>query len=449
MFPSIAFSQVAEIDEYVTDEMSRSHIPGLAIAVVRDGNVVLAKGYGVASLELQTPVTPQTIFEAGSIGKQFTATGIMLLAQSGKLHIDDKIAKYLGDVPAAWSDITIRHLLTHTAGLTDYPNDFDQHRDYTEDELLKIIEAQPLAFKPGERCQYSNIGYVTLGILIHRVTGAFYGELLNEKIFIPSGMTTARIISEAAIIPNRAAGYIVHDGRLLNQPWVSPSLNRTADGSLYMTVLDLAKWDAALAGGKLLPAPMLEQMWTAVRLNSGTTAPYGFGWFVMKANGHRLIEHEGAWQGFNANISRYVDDKLTVIVMANLKSAKTQMMSHVIAGMYLPAVAPPRYRAIEDKEPVVTKMVAAVMHDIANGTADQNLFAPAARAAFFPGTATMYRDYLKPIGEPTKVRLVERTDVPEGRRYRYEFAYSSVTLLVSVTFNGDGKIAALTAVDNY
>jgi D-alanyl-D-alanine carboxypeptidase len=300
------------------------------------------------------------------------------------IHLDDKIAKYLGDVPAAWSDITIRH-----------------------------------------------------------------GDLLKEKIFMPSGMSTARIISEAAIIPNRAAGYIVYDGRLMNQPWVSPTLNRTADASLYMTVLDLAKWDAALSGGVLLPKPMLEQMWTAVRLNDGTTAPYGFGWFVMNANGHRLIEDEGAWQGFNANISRYVDDKLTVIVMANLKSAKTQMMSHVIAGMYLPAVAPSRYRAIEDKEPAVTKMVAAVMHDIANGTADQNLFAPAARAAFFPSTAKAYREYLKPIGEPAKIRLVERTDVPEGHRYRYEFTYSSVTLLVSVTLNEDGKIAALTAVDNY
>jgi CubicO group peptidase (beta-lactamase class C family) len=449
LLPSAGFSQGAEVDEYVRAEMSRAHVPGLALAVVRNGRVVLAKGYGVASLELPVPVTPETIFQSGSIGKQFTATAVMLLARSGQLHLDDKIAKYLGGVPATWSDITVRHLLTHTAGLTDFPKDFNQHGDYTEEELLKIIEAQPPAFKPGERWEYSNAGYVTLGILIHHVTGAFYGELLREKIFIPAGMSTARVISEAAIIPNRAAGYVVDEGRLMNQPWVSPSLNRTADGSLYVSVLDLAKWDAALSGGGLLPAAALEQMWTPVRLNDGTAAPYGFGWFVMNANGHRLIEHEGAWQGFNANISRYVDDKLTVIVMANLKSAKTQMMSHVIAGMFLPPVAPPRYRAIEDKEPAVTKMVAEVMHGIANGTVDQNLFAPAARAAFFPDTAKVYREYLKPIGEPVTIRLVERTDVPEGRQYRYEFAYGSVMLLVTVTLNEDRRIARLTAVDNY
>jgi D-alanyl-D-alanine carboxypeptidase len=449
LLPSTGFAQNAEIDEYVSAEMSREHVPGLALAVVRNGEVVLAKGYGVASLELPVPVTPQTIFQAGSIGKQFTATAVMLLAQGGQLYLDDKIGKYLGDVPATWGDITIRHLLTHTAGLADYPKDFNQRADYSETELLKIIEAQPPAFQPGQRWQYSNTGYVTLGILIHRVTGAFYGEMLKEKIFIPAGMSTARVISEAAIIPNRAAGYVINEGRLINQPWVSPTLNRTADGSLCMSVLDLAKWDAALSGGTRFPPAMIEQMATPVRLNDGTTAPYGFGWFVMNANGHRLIEHEGAWQGFNANISRYVDDKLTVIVMANLKSAKTQMMSHVIAGMYVPAVAPPRYRAIEDNEPAVTKMVADVMHGIADGTVDQNLFAPATRAAFFPGTAKVYRDYLKPIGEPAKIRLVERTDVPQGRQYRYEFVYGSVTLLVSVTLNKDHQIAGLTAVDNY
>ncbi len=437
------------LDEYVAGEMTRSHVPGVAVAVVRNGSVIFAKGYGMANVELRVPVTPQTVFQSGSIGKQFTATAVMMLAESGKLQLDDPIAKYLGDVPPAWKDITIRQLLSHTSGLTDYPAGFDMRRDYTEEQLLEIIEAQPLAFKPGERWAYSNAGYVTLGILIHRVTGKFYGDFLKEKIFTPAGMTTARIISEPAIIPDRAAGYVWYDGRLLNQPWISPTLNRTADGSLYLTVLDLAKWDAALYGDTLLPQSVLARMWTPARLNDGTTATYGFGWFVMNANGHRLIEHEGAWQGFNANISRYVDDKLTVIVMANLKGARTQMMSHVIAGMVLPAVAPPRYQAIEDTEPQVTKMVAQLLHDLAAGSADPQRFAPAARAEFFPATAKMYGDYLRPIGDPLQVQLVERTDVAEGSRYRYEFTYKSVTLLVSVTLTKDGKIAALTAADNY
>lgn len=438
-----------QIDEYVRAEMEKEHIPGVAIAVVENGKLTHAKGYGVASLELRVPVTPETVFQSGSIGKQFTATAVMMLVQSGKMALDEKVSTYLGEVPDSWKSITVRHLLTHTSGLTDYPKGFDQRRDYTEDELLKIIESEPLAFAPGERWEYSNAGYVTLGILIHRVTGEFYGNFLAERVFKPLGMSTARVISEAVIVPNRAAGYIFYQGSLINQPWVAPTLNRTADGSLYLTVLDLAKWDAALKGDALLPHAALEKMWTPVKLNDGKAAPYGFGWFITTANGHRLIEHEGAWQGFNANISRYADDRLTVIVMANLKSAKTQMMSHRIAGMVLPAVAPPHYEAIDDREPAVTRRITDLMRQLTSGSADPSAFTPAARAAFFPATAAMFEGYLKPIGEPVKVQLVERGSAPEGRVYRWEFTYKSVTLLVSATLDKNGKIAALTAADNY
>jgi CubicO group peptidase (beta-lactamase class C family) len=439
----------SKIDDYVRSEMDKGHIPGLALAVVKNGKVVFAKGYGIASLELPVPLSLETVFQAGSIGKQFTATAIMMLVEEGRIRLDDRIGTYLGPVPAAWKDITVRHLLTHTSGLTGYPRDFDQRRDYTEDELLRIIEAQPLAFAPGERWEYSNAGYVTLGVLIHRVTGVFYGDFFREKLFKPLGMTTARIISEAAIIPNRAAGYIVYNGRIVNQPWIAPTLNRTADGSLYVTVLDLAKWDAALYGDTLLRRPTLEQMWTPVILNDGTPAPYGFGWYVTKANGHRLIEHEGAWQGFNANISRYPDDKITVIVMANIKSARTQMISHRIAGMYEPTVAPRYYSAIADREPAVTKMITDLMGSLASGTADPNLFSLAARDTFFPATANMYSSYLKPLGENPRVQLVERSTVPEGVLYRYEVSYMSVTLLVSATLDKDRQIVSLNAVDNY
>jgi D-alanyl-D-alanine carboxypeptidase len=423
----------SQIDDYVRAEMEKQHIPGVAVAIVENGTLTYAKGYGVASLELPVAVTPETVFQSGSIGKQFTATAVMMLVESGKIALDDPIGKYIAGVPPSWNGITIRHLLMHTSGLSGYPAGFDQRRDYTEEELLKIIESEPLAFQPGERFEYSNTGYVTLGVLIHRVTGQFFGDFFKEKIFKPLGMTTARVMSEAAIIPNRAAGYIVYDGRIINQLWISPTLNRTADAGLYLTVLDLAKWDAALDGETLLKRATLEQMWAS--------PPYGFGWFVTTANKHRLIEHEGAWQGFNANISRYVDDKLTVIVMANLKSAKTQMMSHRIAGIVLPAVAPPHYDAIEDKEPQITKMVADVMQQIAAGKADP--------AMLPPDKASMYESYLKPLGEPARIQLVERTTSPEGRVYRYEFSYKTVTLLVSATLNNEGKIVALTAADNY
>ena len=237
------------------------------------------------------------------------------------------------------SFITLRHLLTHTSGMTDYPRDFDLRRDYTEDELYQRIKTIPLAFQPGEKWSYSNLAYVMLGILIHKVSGKFYGDFLQERIFKPLGMTTARVINEDDIVPNRAAGYRVVNGQIKNQTWVSPSLNTTADGALYMTIYDMAKWDAALYTEKLLKKSSLEQMWTPVKLNDGKTHPYGFGWGLGEVRGHRIIEHGGAWQGFKAQISRYIDDKTTIILFANQIRANQTKLAHGVAAIINPDLA--------------------------------------------------------------------------------------------------------------
>jgi CubicO group peptidase (beta-lactamase class C family) len=327
----------ASVDRYIHAEMQREKIPGLALLVSRDGNIVLAKGYGLANIELQVPVKPETVFQSGSMGKQFTATAVMMLVEEGKIALDDPISKYIQGAPASWNDVTIRELLTHTAGFTDYPDKFDFRRDYTEAQLLKIVEGIPLAFPPGTNWSYSNLGYLTLGILIHQVTGKFYGDFLQERIFEPLGMSTTRIISEADIVPNRAAGYRLVKGELKNQEWVSPTLNTTADGALYFSILDLAKWDAALYTEKLLKRASLDEMWTVVKLKNGkpNSDDYGFGWEMWTKNGHRIIGHGGSWQGFRTHISRYVDDKLTVVVLANLDSANPGKITDHVAGMYL------------------------------------------------------------------------------------------------------------------
>ena len=326
------------VDNFVHSEMKRQQIPGVSLLVARDGKIIRAQGYGLSNVELQVPVRPETIFQSGSVGKQFTATAVMMLVEQGKVALDDPISKYLRNGPPVWDRVTIRQLLSHTAGFTDYPESFDLRRDWTEDELLKTIAGIPLAFEPGTKFAYSNLGYVTLGILIHRVTGAFYGDFLQQRIFQPLGMSTTRIISEADIVPNRAAGYRLVKGELKNQEWVSPALNTTADGSLYFSTLDLAKWDAALYTERLLPRARLEEMWTPAKLANGqpNSGRYGFGWFVQEVQGHRLIEHEGAWQGFKTAISRYVNDKLTVVVLTNLAEAEPYTIAHGVAAFYIP-----------------------------------------------------------------------------------------------------------------
>ncbi|MGH9710190.1 MAG: serine hydrolase domain-containing protein, partial [Candidatus Acidiferrales bacterium] len=274
---SIACAQTAttapanNVDSYVLQAMHEQKIPGLALAVVHDGKIVKAKGYGLADIELNVPVMPQTVFESGSIGKQFAATAVMMLVEEGKIGLNDKITKYFPDAPASWRDITVRNLLSHTSGIKNYTEgkEVDYRKDYTEDELLKIAESTPLDFAPGTGWNYSNTGFVVLGILIHKVTGEFYGDFLQQRIFRPLGMDTTRIISETDIIRNRASGYRLVKGEWKNQDWVSPSLNTTADGSLYFSVLDLAKWDAALYTDKLLKRASLDQMWTIAKLNNG------------------------------------------------------------------------------------------------------------------------------------------------------------------------------------
>jgi CubicO group peptidase (beta-lactamase class C family) len=296
----------ATVADYVNAEMQRQHIPGLSLLVVKDGTTVLAQGFGLSNVELQVPVKPETVFQSGSMGKQFTAMAVMMLVEEGKVGLDDPLTKYFPEAPAAWKEVTVRELLSHTAGFGDYPKDFDLQKDRTEDEEVKIVEGIPLAYAPGTSWEYSNLGYLTLGVLIHRVTGEFYGDFLQQRIFKPLEMNTARIISEADIVPNRAAGYRLVKGALKNQEWVAPAVNTTADGSLYFSILDLAKWDAALNTEKLLKKSSLDLMWTPVKLKNGqpNKGDYGFGWFVEQRHGHRCIRHDGAWQGFETTIDR-------------------------------------------------------------------------------------------------------------------------------------------------
>jgi CubicO group peptidase (beta-lactamase class C family) len=331
------------VAQFVRAQMEKQRIPGLALLVSRNGEPIRLEGYGLSNVELKVPAKPETIFQSGSVGKQFTATAMMMLVEAGKIGLGDPLTKYFPEAPASWTHVSVRELLSHTGGFTDYPQDFDMRKDYSEDQLLRMVEAIPLAYPPGTNWSYSNLGYLTLGILIHRVTGEFYGDFLQERIFKPLKMSTTRIINEADIIPNRSAGYRLDKGDLKNQEWVSPSLNTTADGSLYFSILDLAKWDAALYTEKLLKRSTLEQMWTVATLRDGkpNSGQYGYGWFVKIKKDRRVVEHEGQWQGFETQISRYVDDGLTVVVLTNLGDAEPERIADGVAAIYLSKKAAP------------------------------------------------------------------------------------------------------------
>ena len=449
------FAAPDKIDEYITTEMKREHIPGLALGVYRRGDIVRAQGYGLANVELNVPVKPETIFQSGSIGKQFAATAIMMLVEEGKVNLEDSVTKYFDHAPDIWKPVKIKNLLSHTSGLAEYESDertkpgapFYLRLDWTEDQLFDKIAALPMDFQPGGKWRYTNTNYVILGMLIHKVTGQFYGDYLAQRIFRPLGMTATRIISERDIIPNRSSGYELVKGELKNQEWVSPTFNSTADGALYFNVLDLAKWDAALYTEKLINKASLDRMWTVFPLNDGkpNSGHYGFAWAIDEVNGHRVIEHGGAWQGFTASIARYVDDGLTVVVLTNLDAAHARpgKIAHQVAGLYNGALMPPHAKAIDDTEPKLTAFVRATLERIAAGSPDSESFTPEARAFFFPKRIDDVRAVLEDQGAIQGFEVILRNDKGDEPVRRYRLIASQGSALFTIRFSKDGKIAGL------
>ena len=334
------------VDDIVRASMQAEGVPGVSIAIVRKGNIIKATGYGVANLELNVPVTSQSAFEIGSITKQFTAAALMLLAEDGKITLDDPITKYFPQTAQYWNAVTIRHLLTHTAGLPDIWGDTEEtlyskgivdfRRDYTEDELVQIYAARPLEFSPGTKWSYCNSCYQVLGFLIHSVSGQTYDAFLSARIFKPLGMDATRASSWTDVIANRATGYEPLHGEFKNREWVSPTLFFTADGGLVSTVEDMARWDAALYDEHPLTRAQREAMWTPAPITLGTMRPYGMAWRINDVNGHRLIWHVGAGFGFSAIFSRYVDDGLTIIALTNVGEFDVRKLAGSIASLYLP-----------------------------------------------------------------------------------------------------------------
>ena len=328
-------AQTDRVDDVITAEMRRQNIPGLSLAVLEGGRIIKAKGYGVADIARQTPATPKTVYKIASVSKQFIATGIMLLVQERRLGIDDPIGKFLDGAPAAWNGITIRHLLTHTSGLVREAPGFDPHKVQDDADVIRTAYPLPLRFAPGERWEYSNLGYFVLAEVIRRVSGQPWDEYLTDKVFRASGMNVTRTTSTRDSVPNRAVGYRDNDRLLVATDW--PALRPS--GAFLSTVLDLARWDSVLHTSDVLRDSTRRQMWEPVRLNDGTSYRYGFGWQVDSLGGHRMVHHAGGMPGFRAGFARFVDQRLTVIVLMNLDDVDLGSIVAGVARLYLPAAA--------------------------------------------------------------------------------------------------------------
>jgi CubicO group peptidase (beta-lactamase class C family) len=276
--------------------------PGAAVAVVRDGNVVLMKAYGMADVEKGISNSPSTIFRLGSVTKSFTAIAVLQLVEDGKLRLEDPLSKYLEGFPRG-DEIRISNLLSHTAGLPDF----------TPYEELK---KRPLEFDPGSRINYSNSGYFVLGHIIEKVSGQPWDEYLRDHVFTPSGMKHSGY-DKSKTLDGRATGYLVEDDRLYHAVAADDALGAYAAGGLYSTVEDLSRWEQALAAGKLVRKETLEMASTPFTLAGGRRARYGLGFMTATHRGLEEVGHGGDITGFNTYVARYPRERFAVIVLSN------------------------------------------------------------------------------------------------------------------------------------
>ena len=294
-------------------------VPGASLLVVRDGQVALAKGYGLANLERHEAVTPETNFRLASLSKQFTATAIMLLVADGRLRYDDSVSTLVAGLPAFARGVTVRHLLNHTSGLPDYEDfvpDTQTAQVHDADVPALISHASGMKFAPGTHYAYSNTGYCLLALVVEHVTGKRFADVLRERIFTPLGMSNTMAREPNTVIPHRAYGYAVEPAgvRLTDQSNTSATLG---DGGIYSNVVDLAKWDRALARHTLVSADAQRLAWTPPALPDTAVTEYGFGWFIGKAHGTTRQWHHGESRGFTNFILRYPDRRLTVVILTN------------------------------------------------------------------------------------------------------------------------------------
>ena len=438
------------VDNFIARQMQARRIPGLSLGVVKNGELVLAKGFGQATLEWKAPAAPETVYLLASMTKPFTATAIMMLAAEGRLKLDDPIVSYVAGAPGSWSGITLRHLLTHTAGLKDrfeLTPDGRMFMDYSTPQMLDAAMKTPVDAAPGTKWQYSDQGYFLLGVAIEKASGLSYGPFLRDRVFVPLGMTSTSVHDWRAIVPNRADGYALAGDTVIG------SRRRYQFGlvshyGVQSTIRDLARFAAALSAGTLLPLTAQEQMWTPGRLGDGTFAEvagigYGFGWFLEKFNGHREVYHGGST---GTCLYRLPDDGLSTIVLTNLEQFSGSdpcFIARAVAAQYVPEIAIVSVPARDDPDAARSKRLRGAVEAFAKGQLDPAIYTPEAFRVI-SGVVPAQRPGFEQLGPIQSFQLIaDDTLISEVVQYRVR--YAQTTLHFRFVLDKAGKIASMTA----
>lgn len=331
--PTVASEDTtSKIDKILTDHTEGETFTG-AVLVARNDEILLSQGYGWADRDRQIPNSPQTKYRLGSITKQFTAMAILILQTRGELNVQEFICRHISECPDAWQEITIHHLLTHTAGipnLTDFP-DYKTFKatPTTPEQTIARFKDRPLDFQPGKRWSYSNSGYVLLGYVIEQVSGQSYEMFVQQNIFDPLQMTNTGYDHNDDSL---ATGYTGMDSHWEKPDYIDMTLPYAA-GGLYSTVEDLYRWDQALSTQQLVPRESLDLMFTPHAKIAAFGLGYGYGWFVGKMNNHQAVSHGGGIDGFVTEIRRYIDDGITIIILSNRQTTDVPQLADQISSI--------------------------------------------------------------------------------------------------------------------
>lgn len=309
--------------------MEKQKIVGLSLAVIKNGRPIVNKGYGLANMELNIPTTPESVIRLGSVSKQFFTTAIMKLMEEEKLSIEDSVYKFFPDAPETWRSIQIKHLMSHTSGLQREGPAYDNFKIQPDLDIIKSAYKLPLDFKPGEKYQYSNLGYFILAEIIKQVSGMPWQNYIHDRLFAPAGMNNTYLTDFYSIIPNRANGYMHNQDTLINATAmyaIRPS------GGFLSTSSDMIKWEKAIREEKIiLKKRDWEQLWQPfVKTPDNANSYYGFGWSIDEYKKHKMILHNGSNIGFNSIFVRFINDALSIIVLTNTEEAKP---GAIVAGL--------------------------------------------------------------------------------------------------------------------
>ena len=331
----LAYGQKDSTDLIVQKMMKDQKIVGLSLAVIKNGKAVINKGYGLANVEHNVPVTAETVIRLGSVSKQFFTTAILKLMEEGKLTIDDHVHKFFPDAPETWKPIQVKHLMSHTSGLKREGPAYKNSVIQPDLVIIRSAYSLPLDFKTGEKYQYCNLAYFMLAEIITQVSGMTWQDYIREKLFLPAGMKNSGMTDFYQIIPHRASGYMHKKDTLVNADAmyaVRPS------GGFLSTSTDMILWDKALREKNVILKKenweLLWQPFVKTSDNPSSKEYYGFGWLIDELNGRKVIEHGGSNVGFRSYYARFVNDGLSIIIMTNTDEAVPAAIVKALSDHY-------------------------------------------------------------------------------------------------------------------